>query len=640
MELGFAELWERLNDGDESHQIEAKTASELGRSVQETISAFSNEPGRGGGYLVLGVGRVDFALFPTYEVIGVPDPDTIQSELATVCRGAFSAVIRPEIVIEARAGRAVVVAFIPEAQPQDKPVYIQSKGLPHGAFRRIGPTDQHCTDDDIQLFYQQRSHKSFDESVVVDCDLSDLDSLAITEYRRSRRDGNPDAPELHYDDADLMHCLSCATRHEGQLRPTIAGLMLFGTHAALRRNFPMMRVDYIRVNGREWVKDPDERFESVEILGPLMLTIPRAIGAILDDVPMAFRLYSGENQRTEVPVIPRTAVREAVVNAVMHRSYRQKSPIQIIRYSNRIEIRNPGHSLVPDDRLGEPGSTTRNEKIAAVLHETRYAETKGSGIRSMREAMAMANLTPPTFESDRERDTFVVTFLFHHFLSSADTEWLSHFHQLGLTTDEQRALVFVREMGAINNSAYRDINRVETLSASGHLRRLRELGLLSQKGKSTQTYYIPTDLLLDPISRGSTPAISQGLTPATSQGLTEPAEHEAANANQDILQIGPLPPDVTRAIGELPVKPAPERVRAVIRQICSVRPFSANQIAFLLNRGKNYIRREYLQSMTAAGELEHTVDNPANPNLKYRIPAIRQQGPNQSDRLPRPTDRP
>lgn len=53
------------------------------------------------------------------------------------------------------------------------------------------------------------------------------------------------------------------------------------------------------------------------------------------------------------------------------------SPIQIIRYSNRIEILNPGYSLKDMDSLGTPGSRLRNPAIAAVLHELNWAETKG-----------------------------------------------------------------------------------------------------------------------------------------------------------------------------------------------------------------------------------------------------------------------
>ena len=159
----------------------------------------------------------------------------------------------------------------------------------------------------------------------------------------------------------------------------------------------MTRVDYIRVPGREWVPNPEERYQAVELRGPLLTLIPRVIATVLDDIPSAFALTEDGIHRQDVPVVPRTVIREAIVNALMHRSYRQRQPVQIIRYANRIEIRNPGHSLVPDERLGEPGSLSRNEKIAAVLHEVGLAETKGTGVRSMREAMERANLTLPLF---------------------------------------------------------------------------------------------------------------------------------------------------------------------------------------------------------------------------------------------------
>ena len=56
-------------------------------------------------------------------------------------------------------------------------------------------------------------------------------------------------------------------------------------------------------------------------------------------------------------------------------------------------------------------------------------------------------MSPPTFESDREKDNFVVTFLFHHFLNPDDIKWLGHFADLELSEDEQKALVFARELG-------------------------------------------------------------------------------------------------------------------------------------------------------------------------------------------------
>ena len=148
-----------------------KRSEKLGASVLETISAFSNEPGRGGGYLLLGVERSeDLDLFGgdarlAYRVAGVPHPDQLQAELATQCRDMFNAPVRPRIELEQVEGKTVVVVYVPEAPPHDKPVYIKKRGLENGAFRRIGSTDQHCTEEDIALFYQLRTHRTYDETL-------------------------------------------------------------------------------------------------------------------------------------------------------------------------------------------------------------------------------------------------------------------------------------------------------------------------------------------------------------------------------------------------------------------------------------------------------------------------------------------
>ena len=270
--------------------------------------------------------------------------------------------------------------------------------------------------------------------------------------------------------------------------------MLFGKPVALRRCFPMMRVDYIRVPGREWVPQPDRRFDTVDLRDPLLLLIRRALAAVLDYLPKTFALQEGDLQRRDIPAIPLRVIREAIVNALMHRNYRSHSPVQIIRYANRLEIRNAGFSLKSQDHLGEPGSELRNPKIASALYDTRLAETKGSGIRVMRESMAQAGLTPPLFESDRGSDLFVARYFFHHFLGEEDIAWLAQFKDLHLSEDEAKALIVVREAGALNNSTYRELAKVDALTASQALCRLRDAGLLAQKGRGSATYYLPTDM--------------------------------------------------------------------------------------------------------------------------------------------------
>lgn len=602
--LSFDEAWDRLCTGDETVEIEAKRATEVGKSVLHTISAFSNEPDRGGGYLLLGACRKEGALFPDYEAVGVAHPDKIQADLATQCRDAFNVPIRPDIRVEQHADKTVIVAYIPEAAPHEKPVYIKGKGAHKGAYRRIGSTDQLCTDDDIALFYQERGQQSYDETALPSTSLDDVDLKALHEYRRLRIETGTETELVGYSDEDLLYALGATTRVGDRVCLTVSGLAVFGKAIALRRNVPMTRVDYIRVEGREWVPDPDRRYQSIEKLGPLVFTIPALVSQILEDIPKAFSLAEDGIQRRDVPLIPRKVIREALVNALMHRSYRRHQPVQIIRYANRIEIKNPGYSLVPDERLGEPGSKTRNPKIAAVLHDVGYAETKGTGIRAMREAMDQANLTHPLFESDRERDEFTVRLLVLHLLGPEDWEWLGQFRDCSLSDDEARALIVLREIGALDNAAYRSINRVDTLTASGHLRRLRDAGLLEQKGKGPATYYVPGARLREPAA-GRTAAEPL----RTDTGALRP-EFEALRAE--------LPGSLRAELSRIGQRSTPEELNAILIGLCAWRPLSLTELAALTGRSPNHLRSRNIKRLMDAGRLKYLhPDEPNHPDQKY-----------------------
>lgn len=94
------ELLENLNLLDENERIEAKRASEAGKSVLESICAFANEPGLGGGWIALGIVREEMALFPAYEVEGLAHPDKISSDIASQCRDSFNIPLRVDISTE------------------------------------------------------------------------------------------------------------------------------------------------------------------------------------------------------------------------------------------------------------------------------------------------------------------------------------------------------------------------------------------------------------------------------------------------------------------------------------------------------------------------------------------------------------
>jgi len=603
----IVDLLKELNALDEHPSLEAKACrgNELGVSFFETVCAFANEPGLGGGRVALGVARREGDMFGGYEVCGVGDPDKIQQDIASGCQGMFNVPLRPRLTVESYQGHTVIIAEIDERAPNDKPVFFVKQGLPAGAWRRIGSTDQRCTDDDMVIFYGSRQGESYDRTILAQTMLADLDADALEHYRTLRRKVNPQAEELSFSDDELFQALGAVRRDGERWRPTLSGLLLFGGRLALRRELPMVRVDYIRVAGKEWVSDPDRRFEStIDMRGPLLMLVDRVLSAVIDDLPKGFELTEGESQ-AQTPTLPARVLREAIVNALMHRSYREHQPTQVIRYSNRIEIRNAGFSLKNEDTLGEPGSELRNPTLAAVFHETNLAETKGSGIRTMRRLMKEHGFSPPTFESNRAENFFINRLLLHHFLSQSDLEWLRGMPDT-LNENQRIALIFVREQGAIDNQTLRQLTTSEVFSASNELRVLRDLKLLEPKGKGSATYYVAGQAF---------PAAQHTSLPAAHTSL--PAAHTSLPNEH-----ASLPPELSDRIAALGARPPADELRAVIAGLCRIGPLSATQLCAMLDRkGVDRLKRDHLTPMREGGLLDYLYpDMERHPKQAYIVP--------------------
>lgn len=588
------ELLEILNDTDECPWIEAKGIGDTTISLMETVCSYSNEPGLGGGYILMSISADDSETAPApYKIDAMPDPDKIQADIATQCAGMFNIPVRPKMTIEKINGSPVLKIWVDELPAKQKPLYFKKDKLPYGALRRVGSTDQHCTDDDMHVFYQDAA-ASYDQTPVKGSSLKDIDEASLNRYRVLREKVNPAAEELTYNDQELLQALGCVNK-ENSSELNIAGLLLFGDAKIQRSTFPMLRVDYIRVPGNTWVQNPDDRFTTIDMRGPLLLMVYRLIDAINADLPRGFLLPEDDPQATATG-LPLKALREAIVNALMHRSYREHRPTQVIRYDNRIEIINPGFSLKSEEKLGMPGSETRNPFIAAVFHDTNLAETKGSGIRAMRRLMQESHLAPPTFESSREHNEFTSRMLLHHFLDEADLQWLKTFDAYELNDSQKQALIFVREVGAIDNQTYRQMADSDMVKASGDLRILRGYNLLKSKGKGKSTYYVPGDgLTTQPSGAVSTQPGAISTQPGAVS--TQPG----AISTQPHLEI---PPEIIAEISGLKQREHDEqKVMGIIKKLCSIRALKSEEIAGALGKREDYIRRKYLGQMVANKDL-------------------------------------
>ncbi len=227
----------------------------------------------------------------------------------------FNLPVRPQVEVEKINGKTVIKIWINELPARQKPLFFKSKGVPTGAMRRIGSIDQHCTEDDMHVFFQDAGR--YDQTPLKGTSLNDIDEHAVKRYRVLREKVNPAAEELTFNDQELLEALGCVNK-ENRSELNLAGLLLFGSSKIQRSTLPMVRVDYIRVPGNIWIENPDDRFSTIDMRGPLLLMVYRLIDAINSDLPKGFLLPEDDSQATSVglPVIPLSRKTNWVCRAV------------------------------------------------------------------------------------------------------------------------------------------------------------------------------------------------------------------------------------------------------------------------------------------------------------------------------------
>ena len=614
--LSAQELFRQLQLLDEQSHIEAKRGSQIGDSVMQTVCAFANEPGLGGGYLLLGVDETSKPDQP-FKITGVTNTDQLLDQLSTNCREQFTQPIPVEAKTERLEGKTVISVFIPELEPAAKPCTFKGKfnsknKRKTGIWRRGLNGDFECTQVELEPLLIAKSGLGFEQITLPDATLDDLAQDAIELYRTLRARVRPHAEELDATNTEMLHALNLIRKKDQHWAPNIAGLLLLGKPLSLKRLLPMVRVDYVRIAGTQWVEDPDQRFvTTLDFREPLIRLIPKLEATILDDLPKHFRLKEGDIQRSDQPLLPQKVIREAIVNALMHRDYQVNQPILIVRYSNRIEIRNAGYSLKPEEMLGEMGSKLRNPILANVLYDLNFAETKGSGIRTMRRLLNNAGLAAPVFTSNIIANEFLATYLLHQLLDEEQLSWLKQFSHLKLSDDEARALILAKETGVISNAALRAVTDLDTLAASEVLKRLHHhFSLLQKSGAGPATFYRLKTPLSDttelPLFRNTGDSNSNtgdsNSNTGDSNSNTGDSNSNTGDSNSNTgdsnSNTDELPEALSAMIQQLTPKARKNKLWPVILWLCALKPQKAEQLASLLgNRQVNALKSGHLNKL-------------------------------------------
>jgi ATP-dependent DNA helicase RecG len=332
-----------------------------------------------GGRFLLGARVIDA------DVIGVDDPETAIDRLLQAALSIDPPLIIPLPSAIVLAHKRLILAQIPRGMPH---VYsLEGKYL----FRQerdnipLNPRD-------LRRLLIERGEINFEAEIARGASLDDLDWTKAKAYATSLSRLGESSVEK------LLLKRGCLTIQDGQLRPTNAGILLFG-------NDPQMYIRSAEITAVRFAgEDMNDTFTRQDLLGTLPDQLRRAETFLIDHLRKGVQLRQ-TMERKEQFEYPLEAARELVVNAVAHRDYSIGGDgIRVFIYSNRMEVRSPG---------GLPGPVTvanikeerfsRNPAIVQVLSDMGFIERLGYGVDRVFELMRQRNLHAPEFEESEAR---------------------------------------------------------------------------------------------------------------------------------------------------------------------------------------------------------------------------------------------
>ena len=188
----------------------------------------------------------------------------------------------------------------------------------------------------------------------------------------------------------------------------------------------------------------------------------------------------------------------------------------------------------------------------------------------MQALMKTSQMMPPTFESNREKNHVHIAIVISHLLDKNDIAWLTRFSESQLNENQKLALVFLKEVGAIDNFSYRQLTGTNREQAGTDLRDLRKKELIKHKSAGKSTYYLPSELLLSTLVDKRVAIVDNKHTMVDSEH-TMVDKKSAANREKLIEDIkSQLPVEIEELIKSLGKRSQnPDLIRETILKLCS-----------------------------------------------------------------------
>ena len=385
----------------ETQTIEVKSAH-LGCPTRlfDTLSSFSNQDE--GGILIFGLDEKR-----QYDVVGVYDAQDLQQKVTEQCK-QMDPVVRPLFTLCEVNGKMVVSAEIPGMEISNRPVFYRGVGRIKGSYLRVGESDAPMSE------YEIYSYEAFRKRIRDDmrtCDMATgivFDAEKISFYlsavKRDRANLSSTVSER-----ELLELMGVTKDKQ----PTLAGLLCFSVYP--QAPYPQLCITAVSVPGSTMGDTGalGERFlANQRITGTIEEMLKGAVDFVVRNERVK-TIIDANGNRADKPEYPTRAVREAILNALVHRDYSVHSenvPVRIVMYRDRLEILNSGglYGNITVNSLGRARPDTRNAILANILEMLRITENRYSGIPTILKDCKDAGLPEPSFSV--YRGEFVVTF--------------------------------------------------------------------------------------------------------------------------------------------------------------------------------------------------------------------------------------
>ncbi|MBQ9993470.1 MAG: putative DNA binding domain-containing protein [Clostridia bacterium] len=384
----------------EEQIIEVKSAhGGCPEKLYDTISSFSNQDE--GGTIVFGLDEKQ-----SFKRVGVYDAQDLQKKIMEHCE-QMTPVVRPVLTVYDADGMVFVSAEIPPLDISERPCFKTARGRLQGSYVRVGDADKPMTEYEVYSYEAFRKKYRDDIRPVDDVSIESLDKIKLDEYIALRKKNRPHLATIP---EKQMHELIGVTR-DGKV--TLAAVLLFSPYP--QAYFPQLGIIATSVPGTQMgvLDEQGQRFtDSKRIEGTIPEMLDGALAFVRSNMRVATRIDKKTGKRTDIPQYPMDAVREAILNALVHRDYSihtQGMPIQIIMYTDRMEISNHGglYGRLRIDQLGKTQPDTRNPVLITAMEVLGETENRYSGIPRIRCAMQELGLPEAVFTD--QRGVFTVT---------------------------------------------------------------------------------------------------------------------------------------------------------------------------------------------------------------------------------------